>query len=201
MASLCKEGRESRLENQSPPDKRPRIESGDGGNNSVCEGGSNDKISEYDDDDDMEMPEDVYKEYARQVEESEGFEVDDFSQYSMFNMVTRLKISDHSRNLATPFAELAIKQFNEKENTNFVFVRLLILTSMVVRGVDLYITFEAKDADGQIKTFQALVLLAPGKEEDELKFCRLKPSHTKNQGTENEQVGKANPERGEKIGF
>ncbi|XP_038703696.1 uncharacterized protein LOC119999941 isoform X3 [Tripterygium wilfordii] len=210
MASLTGEGWESKLEDKAPTDKRPRIESDDGGDKSICEAGDDSDKSAGDegeksvweggdnrkipvDDDEYysdEMPDEVYEEYARQVNESECFEVEDFRQYFMYNMVVPVDIDDHYLNLITPFAELGIKQFNKDENANFEFVRLVNLTARLVRGTNFYVTFEAKDADGsQIKTFQALVLSAPGREKDELIFCRLKPPPTKMQGTEHEQAG------------
>ncbi|XP_038703701.1 uncharacterized protein LOC119999942 [Tripterygium wilfordii] len=212
MASLTAEGWESKLEDGAPPDKRPRIESGDSGDKSICEGGDDSDKSAGDEgeksvweggddrkipvaDDEYysdEMPDDVYEKYARQINESECFEVGDFRQYFMYNMVVPVDINDYYQNFITPFAELGIKQFNKDENANFEFVRLVNLTARVVRGTNFYATFEAKDVDGsQIKTFQALVLSAPGREKDELIFCRLKPPPTKKQGTEHEQVGQS----------
>ncbi|XP_038704057.1 ATP-dependent DNA helicase CHL1-like isoform X1 [Tripterygium wilfordii] len=204
MASITEAGWESRLEDGAPPDKRPRIESGYGGDKSVHEGGDDGGIPDYDDDsdddfdddsdddsdDEANVPKELYEMYCKQLKESECFDVIDMGEHLWIGMVKRQNVDhDPTRKFATPFAEMAIKQFNEKENANFEFVRLVALTSRVVVGALLYITFEAKDACAQIKTFQAQV--HRGIERDEVKFCRLKPPPTKEQGTEHEQVGQA----------
>ncbi|XP_038705074.1 uncharacterized protein LOC120000961 isoform X1 [Tripterygium wilfordii] len=192
MASITEAGWESRLEDGAPPDNRPRIESGYGGDKSVREGGDDGGIPDYDDDsdDDSKVPKELYEMYCKQVKESECFDVIDMGELLWIGMVKRQNV-DHepTRKFATPLAEMAIKQFNEKENATFEFVRLVTLTSRVVEGALLYITFEAKDAYAQIKTFQAQVHC--GIDRDEVKFCRLKPPPTNEQGTEHEQVGQA----------
>ncbi|XP_038705075.1 uncharacterized protein LOC120000961 isoform X2 [Tripterygium wilfordii] len=153
MASITEAGWESRLEDGAPPDNRPRIESGYGGDKSVREGGDDGGIPDYDDDsdDDSKVPKELYEMYCKQVKESECFDVIDMGELLWIGMVKRQNV-DHepTRKFATPLAEMAIKQFNEKE-------------AQVHCGID----------------------------RDEVKFCRLKPPPTNEQGTEHEQVGQA----------
>ncbi|KAL7246148.1 hypothetical protein ACSBR2_001312 [Camellia fascicularis] len=141
---------------------------------------SNDEI-DYEDVDVFgmhEMTDKEYKEYSRQIKESEvvhqkkkkkkkkkkkeseGFDVMDFpDSFSCGKIIPIIELKDRANHLKTR-SELALKEYNENENTKLEFLKLVKANSEACEGRQSYITFDTTDADavdGPILTFQALV--------------------------------------------
>lgn len=75
-------------------------------------------------------------------------------------------------------SKLALKEYNEKENTKLEFLKLVKANSEVCEGRQSYITFATTDADvvdGPILIFQALVW--DGIYGIEVLLCRLEVSN------------------------
>nr|XP_016507589.1 PREDICTED: uncharacterized protein LOC107825271 isoform X2 [Nicotiana tabacum] len=113
----------------------------------------------YDSDDDLIMYADgrkmsihLQKEYHRQVKESEE---------------NKPKFVDLS--------QLAIATFNSQNATKYEFVKNVTVNTSYAAGMWCYITFQARDADDTIKTFQALAWWGIDGDRD-VRFCRFKKS-------------------------
>ncbi|XP_028079321.1 uncharacterized protein LOC114281078 [Camellia sinensis] len=141
---------------------------------------SDDEI-DYEDVDEFgmhEMTDKEYKEYSRQIKDSEGFDVMDFPEsFSCGKIIPIIDLNDRANHLKT-LSELALKEYYEKEKTKLEFVKFVKANGELCEGLQYYITFDVKDADavdGPILTFQALVW--DGIYRIEVLLCRLKISN------------------------
>lgn len=66
-------------------------------------------------------------------------------------------------------------KFNKENAQNYEFVKILNMNGGVGGGIWYYITFNAKDADDAVRTFQALGWKGSGSDQY-VSFCRLKKS-------------------------
>ncbi|KAG5612599.1 hypothetical protein H5410_023880 [Solanum commersonii] len=105
------------------------------------------------------------KEYIRQMNESEGFDItlDLELNAQLGGPVVPLR-GDFYKPLCAELSHMAIHKFNKENVLNYEFVEIVNMTAQMggVAGVWYYITFNAKDVDAAkdsadaIKTFQAL---------------------------------------------
>ncbi|XP_006353992.1 multicystatin-like [Solanum tuberosum] len=131
------------------------------------------------------------EEYMRQINESEGFDItlDLELNAALGGPVVPLR-GDFYKPLCTELSHMAIHKFNKENALNYEFVEIVNMTAQLGGGVWYYITFNAKDADAAIKTFQALGW--QGVSGDlEVSFCRFKKSssHEGDTKSPNSDVG------------
>uniref|UniRef100_A0A7N2LDH9 Uncharacterized protein n=1 Tax=Quercus lobata TaxID=97700 RepID=A0A7N2LDH9_QUELO len=136
-----------------------------------------------------EITDEEIKRYYDQVNESGGFDVEDFSHTVCLDgggRIEPLDLSDDSnRQLVVDLSMEALDKirtfkFKEVEKANSE-VDYCIVT--LTCGTNYYITFKAEDAStAAIETFQALVY--DGEPVREVKSIRVKPTSYSNQGNE-----------------
>ncbi|CAL5354481.1 unnamed protein product [Camellia sinensis] len=122
----------------------------------------------YDDDSDVEDDSDgmheftdkEFQEYDRQLTQSDGFDVMCFPRsFGCSGTSPVFNLDEIADDLKT-FAELALKQYNDKELKNLEFVKVVKANRGLFAGFMYYITFDVKDADavdGGTMEFQACV--------------------------------------------
>ncbi|XP_050256661.1 uncharacterized protein LOC126702087 isoform X2 [Quercus robur] len=146
-----------------------------------------------DDDDDCfpgELPEMTRAEYVlyhQQVEESGGFDVDDFSHSFACGRIETMGfggvIDDADKKKLGEYSKEAIHKYNTDEKKNFKFKEVVKANVQCVAGLMYYITFKAEDAStATIETFQAKVWRGIGFVE--VTSIRVKPISISKQGNE-----------------
>ncbi|CAL5427646.1 unnamed protein product [Camellia sinensis] len=122
----------------------------------------------YDDDSDVEDDSDgmheftdkEFQEYDRQLTQSDGFDVMYFPRSFGFGGTSPVFNLDEIADDLKTFAELALKQYNDKEFKNLEFVKVVKANRGLCAGFKYYITFDVKDADavdGGTMEFEACV--------------------------------------------
>lgn len=138
-------------------------------------------VYECDSDDDMyaggrRMTPEIRKEYNRQVDESDGFDITldlDLGVCIGAPIVPARGRENEPR--YTEISCLAIDAYNSQNNKRYVFVKNVTVTKSAAAGYWCRNTFLAKDSDPPyaVKTFQALGFWGICGERI-IKFCRLK---------------------------
>ncbi|XP_028068635.1 uncharacterized protein LOC114271222 isoform X2 [Camellia sinensis] len=133
---------------------------------------------DYDYDDDRDMTEDEYRVYKDQVLKSDGFDVANIPGVNEFHQILPMDITYNTKHYEW-YSQLAVDEYNRRfkdTNKELEFVKVLKAMSQAACVLRFYMTFSAKDlADGgNIKTYQAVVLLGVGSKMSVLSF-RLKP--------------------------
>ncbi|GAV90670.1 Cystatin domain-containing protein [Cephalotus follicularis] len=139
--------------------------------------------SSYEYEEDISKSDDEYMElYNKQVEESDGFDVDLFPDFHFgyvggIHPMVRLLEDKELLTKVEECAATALDKYNKDNETDLVLVKVLKANSSVVSGIDYYITFEVKDANGgadaETRVFQAEVWRTIS-EGDEVILCRPK---------------------------
>ncbi|KAL0006655.1 hypothetical protein SO802_008157 [Lithocarpus litseifolius] len=141
-----------------------------------------------------QMTDEEIKRYYDQVNESGGFDVEDFSHTVCLDgggRIEPLDLSDDSNmQLVVELSMKALDKYNTEQNKNFKFKEVEKANSegdycivTLTCGTNYYITFKAKDTStAAIETFQALVY--DGEPVREVKSIRVKPTSYSNQGNE-----------------
>uniref|UniRef100_A0A5B6Z2Z5 Cystatin domain-containing protein n=1 Tax=Davidia involucrata TaxID=16924 RepID=A0A5B6Z2Z5_DAVIN len=115
--------------------------------------------------------------YYEQVKASDGFDVENFSYTTALTLITPINLEVGLLEDVNKWSDLAIKDYNKKNNKSYEFVKVVKANARVVQGLVFFITFEAKDAvNGQSEIFQARVFEGYGLQPSEMDFCRLKPT-------------------------
>ncbi|CAL5354486.1 unnamed protein product [Camellia sinensis] len=180
MASdLCIERNDSKWEIRDSPAKKQRCDgyaSPPPPPSALCSSAEEEKedprskivFYNYDDDSDVEDDSDgmheftdkEFQEYDRQLTQSDGFDVMCFPRsFGCGGTSPVFNLDEIADNLKT-FAELALKQYNDKELKNLEFVKVVKANRGLCAGFMYYITFDVKDADavdGGTMEFQACV--------------------------------------------
>ncbi|KAK2973675.1 hypothetical protein RJ640_000203 [Escallonia rubra] len=100
--------------------------------------------------------------HHKQIEETGGFDVDYVrGSNSVLGMIQPLDDDSGFYPEVEPSSKLAIEDYNKKHGTKYEFEKVVKVNSQVVVGVMFYITFEAKDADGQIGNDLSLTVTDP----------------------------------------
>ncbi|CAL5382261.1 unnamed protein product [Camellia sinensis] len=133
---------------------------------------------DYDSDDDRDMTEDEYRVYKDQVLKSDGFDVANIPGVNEFHQILPMDITYNTKHYEW-YSQLAVDEYNRRfkdANKELEFVKVLKAMSQAACVLRFYMTFSAKDlADGgNIKTYQAVVLMGVGSKMSVLSF-RLKP--------------------------
>ncbi|KAI8025886.1 hypothetical protein LOK49_LG02G00131 [Camellia lanceoleosa] len=133
---------------------------------------------DYDYDDDRDMTEDEYRVYKDQVLKSDGFDVANIPGVNQFHQILPMDITYNTKHYEW-YSQLAVDEYNRRikdTNKELEFVKVLKAMSQAACVLRFYMTFSAKDlADGgNIKTYQAVVLMGVGSKMSVLSF-RLKP--------------------------
>uniref|UniRef100_A0A7N2MRU9 Cystatin domain-containing protein n=2 Tax=Quercus lobata TaxID=97700 RepID=A0A7N2MRU9_QUELO len=151
-------------------------------------------LSDDDDDDEDyfpgELPDMTRAElalYHQQVEESGGFDVDDFSHSFACGRIEKMGfrgvIDDADKKELGEYSMEAIHKYNTDEKKNFKFKEVVKANVQCVEGLMYYITFNAEDAStATIETFQAKVWRGIGFVE--VTSIRVKPISISKQGNE-----------------
>nr|XP_016507588.1 PREDICTED: multicystatin-like isoform X1 [Nicotiana tabacum] len=137
----------------------------------------------YDSDDDLIMYADgrkmsihLQKEYHRQVKESEGFDITlDLTLDAAIGAPIIPQRGKENKPKFVDLSQLAIATFNSQNATKYEFVKNVTVNTSYAAGMWCYITFQARDADDTIKTFQALAWWGIDGDRD-VRFCRFKKS-------------------------
>ncbi|XP_059662958.1 uncharacterized protein LOC132308763 [Cornus florida] len=134
-------------------------------------------IQETDSDDEEKMDE-LFWQYRKQAEDSNGFDVDNYpllrSYLGLISPISWPNESEGLPKLIKKLSKKAIRQYNRDYKVNYDFVKVQKANQQVAAGFIYYITFEAKDAnDGGSKIFQAEVF--DGIKKTEVVSCRPKP--------------------------
>ncbi|XP_028065035.1 uncharacterized protein LOC114268124 [Camellia sinensis] len=122
----------------------------------------------YDDDSDVEDDSDgmheftnkEFQEYDRQLTQSDGFDVMHFPRSFGFGGTSPVFNLDEIADDLKTFAELALKQYNDKEFKNLEFGKVMKANWGLCVGFKYYITFDVKDVDvvdGGTMEFEACV--------------------------------------------
>ncbi|XP_020081427.1 uncharacterized protein LOC109705072 [Ananas comosus] len=110
--------------------------------------------------------------YYKQIEESEGFDVDPIPGTCEHGL-TGLENFDSVTLVESTKA--AIEHFNIENNTSYKFVKIERATCCVAAGFEYRITFQAVDGEAEPKTFQAITFYWIDCSIT-VDFCRLKSS-------------------------
>ncbi|GAV90669.1 Cystatin domain-containing protein [Cephalotus follicularis] len=119
--------------------------------------------------------------YHKQVEESNGFDVDLFPDPHAMGGIIKpmgpLLEDEEWLTVVEECAATALDKYNKDNETSLVLVKVLKANDVIVAGVVYYITFEVKDANGGVdaetRVFQAQVW-GTISEGDEVSICRPK---------------------------
>nr|CAD1825437.1 unnamed protein product [Ananas comosus var. bracteatus] len=112
--------------------------------------------------------------YHKQVEESEGFDVDLFLGTSEHGFTALTNFDDDDIIECT---KAAIEHFNKENDASFRFVKIEKTTCLVVAGFWYYITFQAIDGEANLKIFQTITFYGLD-HSIKIDLCRLKPGAT-----------------------
>lgn len=149
-----------------PPEKKQKIEET-----------NIDPMTMNDEDDELpDMTDEEMALYGRQVKESGGFDVDNFTHSFSIGRIEPISEpwSDSRKKRFGDYSKEAIEKYNTEQKKNFKFKEVVKVNTQVVQGIDYYITFKAEDAStGVIQTFQTLVYDGIG--EREIILIRIKP--------------------------
>ncbi|CAK9155908.1 unnamed protein product [Ilex paraguariensis] len=128
-----------------------------------------------------ELTEEEAQRYAKQVQESQGFDVEKFGNKCPFGIImpiVNLQKGSLLHQDVTVCSILAIDTYNKDNDTTYQFTEVIKVNTYVCSGVMFFITFKAQDAaadgDDSPKIFQARV--HRGITENKVKLCRLKPN-------------------------
>ncbi|XP_027169700.1 multicystatin-like [Coffea eugenioides] len=101
--------------------------------------------------------EEGYREYQDEINNSEGFYV--MSDYGRILINGIVKVENRNAlEKAEDAARFAVKQYNEKENANWEFLKILNLNMEPAAGSMYYITLEAKNtSNNEVNHYQAKV--------------------------------------------
>ncbi|XP_055962130.1 5'-3' exoribonuclease 3-like isoform X2 [Mercurialis annua] len=127
-----------------------------------------------------DMTEEENERYARQVIESDGFDVDKFPGTCAFGRIEPLPTENEVvRNEFNVYAEKAIEHYNDNNDTNYEFLELEKVNVLAVGlTTTIYTTLRAKDKEtGAVRTFQASAyseLIRRRHGVFEVTLCRLK---------------------------
>ncbi|XVF22935.1 hypothetical protein REPUB_Repub12eG0213700 [Reevesia pubescens] len=121
--------------------------------------------------------------YHEQVRATGGYDVDRYPGFAI-GLIIPIKLTEDDYNEFTPYAEMAIVEYNNVNKTNFKFRKLLKGNVQASCGVKYYLTFEVENAHSnggvKIETFQGLVWRGiPGENGepcDKVLQCRIKPT-------------------------
>ncbi|XP_009759932.1 UPF0725 protein At3g44770-like [Nicotiana tabacum] len=114
------------------------------------------------------------KEYHRQVRESEGFDITlDLTLDAAIGAPIIAQRGMKNKPKFVLLSQLAIEDFNSQNATNYKFVKNVTVNTSYAAGMWCYITFQARDADDTIKTFQTLAWWGIDGDRD-VRFCRFK---------------------------
>ncbi|KAL7233024.1 hypothetical protein ACSBR1_016800 [Camellia fascicularis] len=152
-----------------------------------CDTHDGDDYYDYDYDDDHDMTEDEYRVYKDQVLKSDGFDVANIPGVNQFHQILPMDITYNTKHYEW-YSQLSVDEYNRRindTNKELEFVKVLKAMSQVACVLRFYMTFSAKDlADGgNIKTYQAVVLMGVGAEMSMLSF-RLKPPEDEQEGSD-----------------
>nr|XP_009596469.1 uncharacterized protein LOC104092551 isoform X1 [Nicotiana tomentosiformis] len=116
------------------------------------------------------------EEYNRQVDESEGFDINLDLPLGV-RMVAPINPQRGFENIPryTELSRMAIGDFNSQNNKRYEFVKNLTVNTSLAAGFWCRITFQARDADASdaVKTFQTLAWWGIDGDKEVI-FCRLK---------------------------
>ncbi|XVF88702.1 hypothetical protein PTKIN_Ptkin19aG0071500 [Pterospermum kingtungense] len=144
------------------------------------------------DDEERDFTEEEAKLYYDAIAATEGFDVPDFPKEVNFcGMIIPLPVDDDTLEYLLPFSVAAIGTFNDYYGTNYKVVQVEKAMNQTSRGINYYITFQAKvdddnsdasksddDNSDTATTFEALVLKGipkkKGENATEVIFCREK---------------------------
>ncbi|XVF33716.1 hypothetical protein REPUB_Repub17cG0192200 [Reevesia pubescens] len=126
------------------------------------------------------MSEENLKKYNDQVNPTGGYDVDVYLGFA-FSLIIPVELDEATMMEFTPYAKMAISDYNNKNHENFKFKKLLKGNVQASHGPKYYLTFKADDANnGRIETFQGLIWRTIPKKKVELKpevlECRIKPT-------------------------
>nr|CAD1825436.1 unnamed protein product [Ananas comosus var. bracteatus] len=108
--------------------------------------------------------------YYKQIEESEGFDVDPFTG----DLELGLRgVDGYDSEPIIKCAKAAIERFNSENNMSYEFLKLEKITCIIASGLEYRLTFRAADGEAEPKMFQAITFLGI---DDSIivDFCRLK---------------------------
>ncbi|CAK9141470.1 unnamed protein product [Ilex paraguariensis] len=128
-----------------------------------------------------ELTEEESQRYGKQVQESQGFDVEKFGSKCPFGIimpVVNLQKGSLLHQDVTVCSILAIRAYNNDNGTNYQFTEVIKVNTYVCSGLMCFITFKAQHAaaegDDSPKIFQARV--HRGITENKVMLCRLKPN-------------------------
>ncbi|KAL3521670.1 hypothetical protein ACH5RR_019819 [Cinchona calisaya] len=104
----------------------------------------------------------VWERYYQQIQESKGFEIDDFPGQCMAAGIVPLKNLDESSEfyfLLSQMATKALNEFNSDKEKSYIFHKIVRVNSEVSGGVIYYTTFEALNPEAAyaIQIFRAKI--------------------------------------------
>ncbi|KAH0634106.1 hypothetical protein KY290_037541 [Solanum tuberosum] len=176
MSMPCDCGRSEKV---SPPEKKLKLEAeGDGSDLKVEDGdqNGNEESSGYDSDDWTTWPnKDAFIKYFQQVNESDGFDFDEYPGSSMYTPIRPLLKFEGLPKFAAEikgYASMAIKHYFGDDGKERNVTKIVKINAGGPRDVTYYITFRI-DNEGKEETFQAKVELPIGGT-IEFPICRRK---------------------------
>ncbi|CAL5423249.1 unnamed protein product [Camellia sinensis] len=142
---------------------------------------------DYDYDDDRDMTEEEFRVYKDQ-----GFDVSNIPGVNEFHQILPMDINQDTKNYEW-YSQLAVDEYNRRikdANRELEFVKVLKAMAQGANAIRFYMTVNSKDlaGGGNIKTYQAVVLMGVGCEMSMLSF-RLKAPEDE-QGSGKAIVGK-----------
>ncbi|XP_049387579.1 uncharacterized protein LOC125851875 [Solanum stenotomum] len=168
-----------RSEKESPPEKKLKLEAEADGSDLKVEDGDqngNEESSGYESDDWTTWPnKDAFIKYFQQVNESDGFDFDEYPGSSMYTPIRPLLKFEGLPKFAAEikgYASMAIKHYFGDDGKERNVTKIVKINAGGPRDVTYYITFRI-DNEGKEETFQAKVQLPIGGT-IEFPICRRK---------------------------